>query len=207
MTRSNRWLTLTGAALAASFVTSASFAQWVELQEEPSRIDAPSSLVANDNEEKDYAWGDVDNDGDTDLVIVRKQPFTSTGKRENVLLMNEGGVLTDRTSEYATDSDVGGDSGFQTPTNDRDVILVDVDDDGWLDMVTATTLTDNQAKHLSHPRVYINLGEIRRHLAGFPIRKRPHPADARDGRDRGSVRWRRRDVTGQWVRRSLLRRL
>ena len=71
--------------------------------------------------------------------------------------MNEGGVLVDRTDEFATASDIPGDNGFNTPTNDRDIVLVDVDGDGWLDMVTATTLTDNQAKHLSHPRVYMNL--------------------------------------------------
>ncbi|MHC5028371.1 MAG: FG-GAP-like repeat-containing protein, partial [Planctomycetota bacterium] len=167
MTHSNRWPALAGITLSLSFVTQSGFAQWVDFQEDPSRISAPNSLVSDDTEEKDYAWGDVDNDGDIDLIIVRKQPFTSTGKRENVLLMNENGVLTDRTSEYATASDVSGDEGFQTPTNDRDVILVDVDGDGWLDIVTAPTLTDNQDKHLSHPRVYMNLGESAGAWQGF----------------------------------------
>ena len=31
------------------------------------------------------------------------------------------------------------DQGFLTPTNAREVILVEVDNDGWLDMVTAAT--------------------------------------------------------------------
>ena len=147
-----------GSALVLAVGPRAAQGQFVEYTNETNaRIDAPSSLVVNDLEEKDYAWGDLDRDGDTDLVIVRKQPFTSTGKRVNVLLMNEGGVLVDRTAEYATASDIPGDQGFNTPTNDRDIILVDVDGDGWLDMVTATTLTDNQAKHISHPRVYMNL--------------------------------------------------
>ncbi len=118
---------------------------------------ALGSLFANDVEEKDYAWGDVDNDGDIDLVIVRKEPLTTTGKKVNVLLINENGVLVDRTSTFARASDVFLDIGFETPTNDRDVVLVDVDGDGWLDIVTAPTLTDNQAKAVSHPRVYINL--------------------------------------------------
>ena len=54
-------------------------------------------------------------------------------------------MLVDRTAAYATASDIAGDQGFMTPTNDRDVELVDVDGDGWLDVVTATTLTDNDA--------------------------------------------------------------
>jgi hypothetical protein len=152
---------------------------WVEFANEtatrmPLSLNDPA-LSTGDPEEKDYAWGDVDNDGDVDLVCVRKQPFTTTGKRPNVLFMNEGtaeghalnGVLVDRTAQWASASDVGGDQGFLTPTNDRDVVLADVNNDGWLDIVTAPTLTDNQAKHLSHPRVYRNLGEIAGVWQGF----------------------------------------
>lgn len=152
---------------------------WADFNNETS-VRMPAShnnaaLSYDDDQEKDYAWGDIDQDGDIDLVCVRKQPFTSTGKRVNVLFMNEGiaeghainGVFADRTAEYASASDVGGDNGFNTPTNDRDVFLVDVDADGWLDLVTAPTLTDNQAKHLSHPRVYINLGEVAGEWQGF----------------------------------------
>ncbi|MHC5001655.1 MAG: FG-GAP repeat domain-containing protein [Planctomycetota bacterium] len=154
-------------------------AQWVEFVDEtatrlPASLNDPS-LTTDDPEEKDYAWGDVDGDGDIDLVVVRKEPFTTPGKRANVLLMNEGlaeghpidGVLVDRTMEYATDSTVQWDKGFRTPTNDRDVALHDVDNDGWLDIVTATTQTDNQPAHLSHPRVYINKGEIDGVWQGF----------------------------------------
>ena len=36
---------------------------------------------------------------------------------------------------YAAASDVPGDSGFLTPTNDRDVVIVDVDQDGLIDVV------------------------------------------------------------------------
>lgn len=168
--------TVTLATMAAAPIAAG---QWVEYVDEtsvrmPASLNDPS-VTTNDNEEKDYAWGDVDQDGDIDLIIVRKQPFTSTGKRVNVLLMNEGvaeghgvnGVLVDRTVEYATASDVPGDDGFLTATNDRDVALVDVNNDGWLDMVTAPTLTDNQAKNLSHPRIYMNLGESGGEWQGF----------------------------------------
>ncbi|MEM7228415.1 MAG: FG-GAP-like repeat-containing protein [Planctomycetota bacterium] len=143
---------------------------WVDFVDETTqRLGIPAnspSLTTTDSEEKDYAWGDVDMDGDIDVVVVRKQPFTSTGKRTNVLLMNEGvadgqaidGVFVDRTTQFATASDVGGDQGFNTPTNDRDVQLVDLTGDGLLDIITATTLSDGDALHLKNPRVYVNLG-------------------------------------------------
>ena len=134
--------------------------EWVSFQNDTaSRLAVDSALGATDTEEKDYAWADLDQDGWIDLVVVRKQPFTTTGRRENVLLMNEGGVLTDRTTQYATSSDIPGDLGFKTPTNDRDVVLTDVNNDGWLDVVTAPALGFGLAKEISHPRVYVNLGD------------------------------------------------
>jgi len=140
-----------------SFSASAQFNdQWASFTEDSSMLSA--GTITSNNEEADLAWGDLDNDGAIDLVVVRKQPFTSTGKRTNLLLMNENGVLTDRTSTYASDADVGGDQGFQTATNDRDVVLTDVDQDGFLDVVTATTLSDGEPKHIGHPRVYRNEG-------------------------------------------------
>ncbi|MAB82012.1 MAG: hypothetical protein CMJ24_01075 [Phycisphaerae bacterium] len=153
--------TLTVSILVPACLTGAAMAQgWLTFNDETStRLSAASELGAADDREKDYAWGDVDKDGDVDLICVRKEPFTSAGRNANVLLMNESGVLVDRTTEYASTSDVAGDQGFLTPTNDRDVILVDLDGDTWLDMVTCPTLTDNDQKHLSHPRVYMNLGE------------------------------------------------
>ena len=131
------------------------------------RLICDPALGISDVEEKDYAWGDLDLDGDIDLVCVRKQPFTSEGRNNNVLFMNEDGDLVDRTSEYATATDVAGDNGFLTPTNDRDVVLHDLDSDGWLDMITVTTLTDNSTKALSHPRIYMNLGEVDGIWQGF----------------------------------------
>jgi hypothetical protein len=133
----------------------------------PAAYNDPALSFA-DVEEKDYAWGDLDQDGDIDLVVVRKEPFTTAGREPNVLFMNEGipeghavnGVLVDRTAQWASASDVGGDQGFLTPTNDRDVFIADLNNDGWLDVVTAPTLSDNAPKHISHPRVYRNLGEV-----------------------------------------------
>ena len=147
-----------GLALALLTLASPAAAQWVEFANETStRLSALAGDGTNDTWEKDYAWGDVDLDGDIDLVVVRKQPFTSPGKAPNVLFLNENGVLVDRTATHAALADVPGDMGFLTPTNDRDVILVDVDNDGWLDIVTAVTISDGDPKHIGHPRVYMNL--------------------------------------------------
>ncbi|MBL8857735.1 MAG: VCBS repeat-containing protein [Planctomycetes bacterium] len=136
--------------------------QWVSFTLDNSRLKtsagAPATHVTGDVQEKDMAWGDLDQDGWIDLVIVRKQPVTSTGAFPNYLMMNEGGQLVDRSAQYAAASDVPGDNGFLTPTNDRDVVLVDVNNDGWLDVVTCTTRSNGQPKHISHPRVYMNLG-------------------------------------------------
>ncbi len=134
-------------------------AEWVAwINETSTRLSGDPATLHDDTEEKDYAWGDVDQDGDIDLVVVRKEPVTTPGKRTNVLLMNENGVLVDRTAMYAVDSSVPGDMGFLTPTNDRDVQLADVNNDGWLDIITAVTISDGDPKHIGHPRVYINQG-------------------------------------------------
>ncbi len=133
---------------------------WASFTKDNSRLNASSGSVMNDSEEKDYAWGDLDQDGWTDLVIVRKTPYTNPGGKVNVLLMNEGGVLTDRTAQYAANSSIAGDNGFKTGTNDRDVAIADVNGDGWLDVITAAAIAPNQPKHISHPRVYINQGDM-----------------------------------------------
>ncbi|MBL8857734.1 MAG: VCBS repeat-containing protein [Planctomycetes bacterium] len=138
--------------------------QWVTFAPESSRLKtaggAPATYITGDTQEKDMAWGDLNQDGWLDLVIVRKQPATTTGAFPNYLLMNEGGQLVDRSAQYASATDVPGDNGFLTATNDRDVVFVDVNNDGWLDVVTATTMSAGQPKHISHPRVYLNLGNV-----------------------------------------------
>jgi len=146
--------------------------QWVSYSPDAGRLAMAPTDVSNDfttvagdtggtnlkGIETDMEWADLDKDGWTDLVIVRKQPFTSAGKRTNLLLMNVEGTLTNMTAEYAGKSDVPGDLGFRTPTNDRDVFIGDLDGDTWLDVVTATTISDGDPKHIGHPRIYMNLG-------------------------------------------------
>ena len=132
--------------------------EWVEFQPDPSRI--TGATISSPNQETDLAWGDLNKDGLTDLVVARVEPILGEGKRSNLLMMNEGGVLTNRTSTLAVASDVPGDSGFLTQTADRDVVVVDVNGDDWLDVVFAVGFGQiGEAKAVSHPRVYINLGE------------------------------------------------
>lgn len=148
------------AATAALFVAASAGAQsWVTFSNQTStRLVASPSLVVLDNLEKDFAWGDFDRDGDTDLACMRKFPGSVQGGFRDILFMNEGGVLVDRTVEYGSASDVAGYQGMLDPCNDRDVEAVDVDNDGWLDLVTVTTMSDQVNDVLGQPRVYRNLG-------------------------------------------------
>lgn len=146
----------------ASFATEAT-AQfgnaWAQFEKAPELISA-ASPISDSNTETDFRWADLDKNGRMDLVIVRSVPFIFVGKRTCVLLMNEGGVLVDRTAQYATQSDVVGDQGFLTPTQNRDVVIADVDGDSWLDVVTAPDQpVAGDPKSITHPRVYRNLGQ------------------------------------------------
>jgi hypothetical protein len=141
--------------------------QWVSfVNETTSRLSASASLGSGDTREKDYAWDDLDNDGDTDLVCVRKEPFTHPGGFQNVLFMNENGVLVDRTSTLANttlphaDIPPNTSFGMLDATNDRDVVIFDLNNDGWKDVITATTLSDGLPRYIGHPRVYMNMQEV-----------------------------------------------
>jgi len=154
--------------LAAALLSPAALAQfdntWAHFSPGTGRVKdsngADASYILNDPQEKDFAAADLNLDGWVDLVVVRKQPYTTGGAYPNFLLMNEGGTLVDRSALYASNSDVPGDLGFLTATNDRDVTIADVNMDGWPDVITCTTLGDGLPHYLSHPRVYINLGSI-----------------------------------------------
>ena len=147
------------AAIAAAVCAPSLRAQWANFVDQTStRLVANAAVGSADPEEKDYAWADFDQDGDTDLVCVRKSPATTTGHFPNVLFMNEGGVLTDRTATLASASLIAGSQGMLDATNDRDVVAVDVNGDGWVDLVTCTTLTAGNPQYIRVPRVYINRG-------------------------------------------------
>ncbi|MFK8011796.1 MAG: FG-GAP repeat domain-containing protein [Marinicellaceae bacterium] len=127
------------------FVSSFACSQdWVTFEEvTDDNIQITPDLGVDDTFEKDLFAADLDNDGDADMIIVRKERFSTPGGLPNVLAMNESGIFVDKTASLAP--------GFLDSEDDRDVIAVDVDNDGWLDVVTVTTFGDT-------PRVYMNLG-------------------------------------------------
>ncbi len=124
-------------------VPGAAFAQWVSFTDETASHLTLATVPTNDGEEKDIDLADLDRDGDLDIVVVRKRPFSSPGPRGDLLLMNEGGALVDRTAEFGFDAG---------PSDARDVLCVDVDGDGWLDVVICTTFEDPI-------RLYMNRGD------------------------------------------------
>jgi hypothetical protein len=149
--------------------------QWVQYANQTgTRLVADPTVGSADTEEKDYAVGDFNRDGWTDLVVVRKQPFTTAGKKRGVLFMNENGVLTDRTATLASASDAG-DQGLMTPANNRDVVVADFNNDGWLDFATAVTISDGDPKPISHPRIYMNQGAPGGNWLGFRFEQNRTP--------------------------------
>ena len=117
--------TTTATIFIASLIATSASAQWVNYVNETStRLVASPSLVVSDNLEKDFAWGDFDHDGDTDVVCMRKFPGSIQGGFRDILLMNEGGVLVDRTVEFGSAADdassaSGGEGPCQRPRLQR----------------------------------------------------------------------------------------
>ena len=167
-----------------TLVTVAKAGDWINYSDESAiRIVADPTLGISDTKEKDYAWADIDKDGDIDLVVVRKEMDTNPTGYRNVLFINEGmreghalnGVLVDRTLQFIPQ--------FTDVTNDRDVALVDIDGDGWLDLITATACNGCLPTLNLLPRIYMNLGEDQQGWLGFlweparmpPLRKKTTP--------------------------------
>ena len=132
-------------------ISNSLFAQWLDFNDQSgsrivvSNISDNSAPEAVDDQEKDLAVGDFDKDTFTDLVVVRKSPFSNPGPKTDLLFMNVNGVLTDQTNTYAPEF-------LSDSTDSRDVICVDVNNDTWLDIFIVTTFGDQ-------PKLFINQGE------------------------------------------------
>ena len=147
-----------GAALLLSGVAGAQTGvEWVTFSKQPAKLAVDPHDISDSDTQAQFRVGDLDKDGWDDVVAVRKQQASQTGKRAAFLLMNVNGVFQDKTAQYASATDVPGDQGFLTPTNTRESAIVDVNGDTWLDVVTSTAISDGSTKVISHPRVYINL--------------------------------------------------
>jgi len=131
---------------------------WVSFTKVPAKLAVAPAALSDSGTQVSFCTADLDKNGWDDVVAVRKPQASALGTRTEFLLMNTNGVLTDRTAQYATASDVSGDSGFNTPTSSYECAIGDVNGDTWPDVVICAGLNDGQHKTISHPRVYINRG-------------------------------------------------
>lgn len=133
-------------AFVSLFHTSTLNAQWFNWLDATSNRLVVSSVANSDPEEKDMWPADLNNDGREDLIVVRKQPFSSPTQpgKSTLLLMNVNGVMTDQTSQFAPEF-------ISTLSFARDVFVGDFDSDGWKDVVIANTF-------LQQPQYFRNRG-------------------------------------------------
>jgi len=147
MLRFSTPLALSFGTLLVFFSASSSWSQWLDWDlQTDSRLQL-SSVATTDDEEKDLWPADLNKDGWTDVIVVRKEPFSAATEppKTDLLLINQEGVLVDMTAELAPEF-------ISNPSFARDVYAVDVDGDTWDDVVVVNTFNQQ-------PMLYMNLGE------------------------------------------------
>ena len=125
-------------------MSQSTIAQWINLEDQTADRLKLSSIQKFDGEEKDIAIGDLNRDGWMDIVVVRKNPFSNQGPRADLLLLNDRGKLVDSTLHYAPEF-------ISNPSDARDVLIIDIDDDNWDDVIVCNTFAQQ-------PILYHNLG-------------------------------------------------
>jgi len=136
-----------GSSLVLFLLASPLQAQWLEWDIQTDERLVLSSVANSDDEEKDIWPADLNKDGWTDVIVVRKEPFSAATEppKSDLLLMNQEGVLVDMTNELAPEF-------ITNPSFARDIYIVDVDEDSWDDVVVVNTFNQQ-------PMLYMNLGE------------------------------------------------
>jgi hypothetical protein len=134
--RAPEWMILTAAAVAMVTPDQTLLAGSPTFTNETTtRLSAAAATGASDTTEKNYGVGDLDNDGDLDVVVGRRlrlSPPASEGSAAaapDVLFMNVNGVLTESTAALAPELLVSKAS--------RDVLVRDLNNDGLLDVMVA----------------------------------------------------------------------
>jgi hypothetical protein len=97
------------------------------------------------NNEKEVEFGDIDNDGDLDVVVANA--FSDFGTKLNKLYRNDGGVFNEISGVPVI-------PGFNSPDVSRNAFLRDYNGDGWLDIIIVNDA--NTSGDGGRTKIYIN---------------------------------------------------
>ncbi|HRI13650.1 MAG TPA: CRTAC1 family protein [Verrucomicrobiota bacterium] len=107
-----------------------------------------ASGLADFDDSVGSAWGDYDNDGDLDLVVINERLF-GPSDTWNLLYRNEGNGAFTKITDGPITTDLG---------HFLAAAWVDYDNDGWLDLFVATTPSLTDPANSATNRLYRNLG-------------------------------------------------
>ena len=115
---------------------------------QPAGLEERTDRVVRDVEDGEQAQGDLDRDGDTDLVVARRQGLAD--EAPHVLFLNTNGILIDRTGDRVAGP------GSEPSTGGRHVRVADMNNDGWLDLISSQAPGSARQSGGSYPWVYLN---------------------------------------------------